>query len=257
MPDSNVVYIKAYDYLKQLLDYPLKKELCDNEEICEKCKGTGLIAVDSPYYTKDDQPSNNGMTWHSRQSLSFCPNCFHGIVKRCRFCGKIIPKHRLKCDCKEQQDLDELEYKRRESEKIERIPELSDDELLGMEYMYSDYYPYDNGFFSDWDDFFSEYFDNLEIDYNDDRPLYVFPTKPVEMRIDAESIVDNALEDMYEDARDYISDKAIEELQEYLDKWCAKCGVGLSYECDKSHKIRIPWNEYEHEYLSQKCNGDG
>lgn len=34
--------------------FKLRKDLAENEEICPKCKGVGLVIQDNPYGLKDD-----------------------------------------------------------------------------------------------------------------------------------------------------------------------------------------------------------
>ena len=65
------------------------------------------------------------------------------------------------------------------------------------------------------------------------------------MSIDATDIIENATEDLYEDAIDSISDKARKELQEYLDNWCKACGVGTTYYESHKYKVRIPWESVD------------
>ena len=237
----STVYTQAKQYLEKLLDYPLKKDLCENEELCPKCHGCGVIIVDRPYGLSDD-PNRTGINLftYSRQTIIPCPNCYNGIVKKCQYCGKIIPRQRLVCNCEKQKEIDRENQIQKEKELLNRIPELSEEEVDKLTYMYSDLYPFDDGYFSDWDDFFDEYNpDDCEC-----RPEYVFPTIEVQFKIDAEDVLDRALEDLYDDARLDISDEDVKELQNYLDEWCKKCGVRDTFDCDKTHKIKIPWDKY-------------
>ena len=119
------------------------------------------------------------------------------------------------------------------------------------EFFYSDYYSRGDGYFSDWDEFFDDWDersdeeDDLGIKANLRRPEYVWVTRAVEMSISADSIIENATQDLYEDAISDISDEKIAELQEFLDRWCKTCGVGTTYYESNKYKVRIPWEEYE------------
>ena len=59
--------------------------------------------------------------------------------------------------------------------------------------------------------------------------------------MDADSIIENACEELYEDARDNISDE--KELQEFLDKWCEKqTGTTTYYPCYKEYvRVQKEW----------------
>ena len=65
------------------------------------------------------------------------------------------------------------------------------------------------------------------------------------MSINAESIAEQATEDLYEDAYDDISDGEIKRLQETLDHWAKTCGVRTAYYESHKYKVRIPWEDYD------------
>lgn len=70
----------------------------------------------------------------------------------------------------------------------------------------------------------SHYLNDWRFDHPDNElpTLYVFGATPSKAVLDAESIVENATEEMHEDARSQISDSALEEMQEWLDAWVEK-----------------------------------
>ena len=232
--------------------------MVDGEEICPRCGGLGVIVENHVFLQK---MVKNGNKKHcnlqgfdvnktsillpkSNEALTFCPDCYNGVVKRCKYCHKIIPKGRLKCDCAEQRQIDELEEKEREKETLGNAIEKPASEF---EMYYSDCFSDNDGYFEDFDEFFDNWKYQLEEGEVDDnkRPEFVYGTFAIDMKIDADDIVENALEDFYEDARWEIADKSMEELQNYLDKWCEECGVGQTFYYDKQYKVRIPWEEYE------------
>lgn len=108
----------------------------------------------------------------------------------------------------------------------------------------SDYYPYNDGYFSDWGDFFDAW--NDEHADVTPRPEYVWGTDETKMRMDACDIVEHAVEDMYEDAIHDIGDAAIHDLQVMLDAWIKENGV-TSYMETHKHAIKIPWEDNDNE----------
>ncbi len=136
-----------------------------------------------------------------------------------------------------------LKLKKKEEE-FEKTPLLPKENEKDYEYFLSEEYTYNNGYFSDWE----EFFDNWKSEHklkDDIRPKYVWVTESVEMSINAESIVEQATEELYEDAYYDISDKEIKRLQEILNNWIKTCGVNTTYYENHKYKVRIPWEEYD------------
>ena len=310
------VFVDVKDYLESLLPSGLEKDLHENEdfseEICETCHGTGFAKADNNYGLTDDP--NRSPFPYKHESLWWCPHCYNGVVRRCKHCGKLLPKGRLKCDCETIREREEKEREQALLEAWNKAEELGPDALgtkFGM--CYSDRYTHNEGYFTDWDDFFDAWggvvfdnegnepsrpeFDITIVNFSGSNPMvagdydlfgatdlghlttaglktdgynnitlnatgvaaisktgvtkfglrssYVWGTREVEMHIDAGNIVENATCDLYEDAGDNISDKAMIELQTFLNDWCAKCGVGKTYCESHRYKVRIPWEEYE------------
>lgn len=234
-------YVSNSDYVQKLVNISLKKDLYDNEEVCSFCKGTGLVIAKSPYGLTSD-PNKTTMFPYSHQSLTFCPHCFNGIIHRCKLCGEIIERGYTKHNCEQQRELDRKEYEIRRANKLKEAELISPTMLKDMEYFFSDDYGENDGFFTEWEDFF-EYWSS-EHEPTDQKPEYVWSTESVEMSMDAGQLIENATEDLYEDAYYNISDTKIKELQEYLDKWCSECGVGKTY-YEGKYKVRIPWEDYD------------
>lgn len=112
---------------------------------------------------------------------------------------------------------------------------------------YSRFCDSDDGYFSDWEEFFDSWYEYHE--GCTPRPQYVWGTNEIEMSLDAYDIVSVACEDLYEDAIDDIGEDAIGEMQSFLDKWKEKYGR-LAYA--ESHKcaIKIPWDQFERKAFS-------
>lgn len=236
-------YVSDKEYIQQLLNASLRKDLHDNEKICPHCHGTGLVIRDNRYGLSDDPNKKVGSFPYTHQSLFFCPHCFNGIIHRCKLCGLIIPKGRLKHDCEQQQEIDKAERVKKEAEEWENAPIAPKEIEEACFCLYSEYFPHNEGYFCDWDEFFEAWAE--EHDPEDKRPKFVWITESVKMRIDAYNVVESATDNMYEGAIDNISTESIKELQTYLDNWCEHCGVGNTYYEDHKYKVRIPWEDYK------------
>ena len=69
-------------------------------------------------------------------------------------------------------------------------------------------------------------------------PVFVWACAPVLFRLDADAIVEQALEDHREGAKDNIPDEAIERLQLLLDGWTQATGIVSQYE-DQTRAVMI------------------
>lgn len=234
-------YVADKNYVEKLVNVHLKKDLHGDEEICEVCHGTGLVIRENPYGLSDD-PDKSRMFPYSHQTLTFCPHCFNGIIHRCNLCGGIIERGYTKHNCEQQRELDRKQFYQRRAKELNDA-ELAPSEIIkNMECFFSDEYGRNDGFFMDWDDFFEYWAEEHEP--SDIRPEFVWSTEPVKINIDAQGIVEDATEDLYEDAFYDIPSERIIELQDYLNKWCKECGVGTTY-FEGKYKVRIPWEDYD------------
>ena len=240
------VFVSDPEYIQNLVNAHLRKDLHGNEEICTHCRGTGLKIRDNSYGLSDDPNKTNGLFPYKHQAISFCPHCYNGIIHRCKHCGQIIPKGHLKCDCQKQREIDAVELEKKCRERLDRA-QIAPPEVLEQSYFfYSDDYGNDDGYFSDWNEFFDYWHENGG-SIVDERPEFVWATYPVEMHINARDIVSDATEELYEDAYDDVDSKQLKELQDFLDKWCKDCGVRTTYYASSKYKVRIPWVNYESE----------
>lgn len=221
----------------------LQKDLCEGEELCPTCKGLGVVIMKNRYGLTED-PDQRIMFPYRKDSLVLCPTCYNGVVRRCKLCGKIVSRSRTKCDCDKQRELDRIEREHRLREVLSKAPEATSEILDNNEYFYSDEYGNNEGYFSDWDEFFEYWYEEHGSEDASDRPVWVWTTVPVHMKIDAATVAESATEELYEDAYGDISDAKFKELQDYLDKWCENCGVGTTY-YQGDHKVRIPWEDYQ------------
>ena len=100
--------------------------------------------------------------------------------------------------------------------------------------IYSGSYGYNEGYFTDIDEL---------IDYceSEDIPVpdYCWSTTQIDMSMDADSLIESACEELYEDAEDHISDEDRKELQAFLDKWCEKQSCISAYSVDYKYAIKV------------------
>lgn len=70
-------------------------------------------------------------------------------------------------------------------------------------------------------------------------PEYVYGTQTDMIHIDADSIVEQACEDLHEDAYYSIDYKDIKDLQKMLDDWCKEQTCTVTYYPDYTYVIRV------------------
>ena len=230
----------ASAYINALLADGLEKDLLEDEELCETCQGTGIVKSNNVYGLSNDPNKLAGHFPYKHQSTTFCPNCYNGIIHRCEYCGKIMPRGRLLCNCEAVSEARRQEEDKKLLEALKKAEEFDSDALgsrFGM--CYSENYRHNEGYFAEWEDFF----DSLDDDNDDSHPEYVWGTIKTEMSLNADSIIENAIDDFYEDAGDEISDAARAELQQFLNDWCERFGCGPAYTWTTKYKVRIPWEK--------------
>lgn len=220
------ILINVSEEIKHILPNTLEKDLHENEEICPVCHGLGIVKRNHSYGIEEDEKLSK-VNWYDNEYFVWCPNCYFGVIKKCEHCGKILPKGRLKCDCKQQREIDEKERRIKYQETISKAKEIDLKDITT--YLYdeeSDKYYSDIDEFVDyhWQDYrdgsggcdnFDEYFQ-----YNIPKVLWLCDN--VDISMDADSIIENACEELHENAEDNISGQDRKELQKLLDDWCKK-----------------------------------
>jgi hypothetical protein len=241
--------IDPFPYLKSIIGKGFIKDLQENEIICQECQGTGLAIYDAPYGLSDDPDKHDGnLLPYKQQTIGSCHKCYNGVMKICPYCGKELPRSRYRCDCIE----DKAEWERLEAEKEQEIfkkaIKLDTYDVISknMEMYQSDYFSNNEGYFSEWEDFFDDWFDNHE--ENEPRPEYVWGTTKQKIGIDAGDIIENATDDLWEDAADCISQEDRDKLQSFLDEWCEKQIGTTTYMITHKYAVKIPWDEYENNF---------
>jgi hypothetical protein len=149
-------------------------------------------------------------------------------VKEC-VCGKPIERsYHLRCDaCCAQMEVDK---ERKRFEKAEKFTiEQYDDPVYWEGHSAS----MGDGYFADIEEVL-DYCENEGVDV----PEYVWACTREDMKIDAQGVVECAVENMYEDAYDHIDDKAVAKLQAYLDVWCKEVAI-VGWSEDNSRAILL------------------
>ncbi len=240
------ISLNVSEEIKHILPDTLEKDLMDNEELCPVCKGLGVVLDNNVYGIKGDtsEAAKKSHFPYNHQAIKFCPNCYNGVIRLCEYCGKPLPRGRLKCDCEQQKAKDEKEKRLKYQELIEKSKEV--DVKSVSTYLYdkkTDHY------FAEIEDFVDEYRDDA-LFKNDEEMLENLPEvlwvcSKAEISMDAGSIIENACENLHEDAYDTISDKDTRKLQEFLDDWCAEqTGTTTYYPCYKEYvRVKKEWFE--------------
>lgn len=217
--------------VKFLYPAPIEKDLQDNQIICPVCKGYGITKRSNKFGLEDklsDSPYGTKMNWYDNESLTFCPNCYNGVVTLCEYCGKPIPKGYIsKCDCEQYKAKEELKRLEKWNETVKKAKCIDIKNVNN--YLYCEendkYYA---------PDCIEEFFEDFE-DEDCELPLRLWVTSVREISIDACSVIENACDDLHEDASencDYNS------LQKLLNEWCSEqTGTTTYYPCYKEYVL--------------------
>lgn len=231
--------INLYEAVQKSFPKFLIKDLTEYERICPVCNGLGMRIADNIYGIKGDN-SEAGRKYlfpYKHQALSFCQSCFNGVQRLCPYCGQPYKNQGyMYCDCEGQKKADEEERIKKWNEKVAKAVAVDKKDVDTMLYCeeFDEYY-------ATVDDFFEDYVCNREED-GDERPVRLWVCSIEKIHIDADSVVDNACQELYEDAYEQCD---IGGLQNLLDAWCKdQTGATTYYPCYKQY-VEIDWSEYE------------
>lgn len=232
------ITIDVLSYLSEVLKNGLKKDLQKHQKPCDDCKGTGLEIINQRYGLSNDPDKHEHLPYNNQYIIS-CRHCYSGVVNLCEFCNEKLSRFN-ECDCPEAEQRKDMKRAAREKELWDKAIKLDpmDDIAKEMGMYQSDDYPYSDGYFASFDEFIEAWEDNHEPD--EPKPTYVWGTHSISLSLDADDILDRASEDLHEDVLDDIKGK--EELQDYLDKWCAKQKGTTTYYGENKYAIKIPWD---------------
>lgn len=228
--------------LSKMFSGTLEKDLDENKVICPVCKGLGVVKRNNVFGIDGDtsEEAKKKLFPYNNQSLSPCPNCYNGVVRLCKFCGKQIERGYIgKCDCEE--------YKKHVAAKKELKYQETINNAKKVDWNSVSEYVYDkksDRFFANEDEFADYYWDlyqegehccrNFDEYFENEVPKVLWCCEKSKIEIDATSIVETACEELHEDAYENIDD--IDGLQRYLDMWCDKqSGTTTFYPCHKMY----------------------
>lgn len=242
------ISINVSEEIKNILPDTLEKDLQENEEICPVCHGLGVVIDNNIYGIRGDtsEAAKKLMFPYNHQAIKFCPNCYNGVIGLCEFCGRQLPKGKLKCGCEQRKEIDDEERKIKYQETIAKAKEIAVENLPEETWLYDEQ---TDDYFSDIDYFVDAYKDNEDFETEEQMvenlPPVLWVCKSVDIEMDAYSIIENACEELHEDALDSISYDDKKELQKLLDEWCSKqTGTKTAYPCYKEYvKVKKEWFE--------------
>lgn len=193
----------------------------ENQVICDICGGTGWMQDDNE--TKIIKCTCNNGTWDV-----------------CEYCGKPLKyPYTSRCDCEEYELNEEIKRNKRHEEyesnlfnKAKVKTTISEANKSQVEMLYSDVYPYNEGYFTDIEEL-EEWCDDNEVE----MPKYVWGTYKTKISIDGESVVESVCDELHEDAFSNVTN--LDELQEFLDKWCDKQTGTNTYNVDYDYVVLL------------------
>lgn len=159
--------------------------------------------------------------------------------KHCTKCGTVLPEksyyYTLCKKCLEEKEKNQEKLRFEKATKV--VPETCPDGYMDM--IFCEGYGCDEGYFHEIEDL---------IDYcetaNVEIPKYVWGTTSRIIHIDADDIIENACQELHEDACDWIDRESRNELQKFLDDWCLEQTGTLTYEVDYTYAILLNDDEY-------------
>ncbi len=239
------ISLNVSEEIKHILPDTLEKDLQENEDICPVCHGLGIIKKDYSYGIEEDEKPSK-VNWYDNEYFVWCPNCYFGVIRTCKYCDKILPKGRLKCNCEKQREIDEKERRIKYQETISKAMEVDLSDVGSDTWLYDEQ---TDDYYSDVNYFVDAYKDNDE--FSDDKemlenlPEVLWLCDNADISMDADSIIERACEELHEDAEDNISGQDRKELQELLDNWCKKqTGTTTLYPNYKKYvRVRKEWFE--------------
>lgn len=204
-------------------DLSLKKDLQENEVICPKCGGTGLQVSDNPFGLASDKDKYSEMFPHRKQTITGCSHCYNGVQRKCEHCNELLGRKGW-CDCIGYKNKQAEKQHLKDLEKWNKALKTSVEEHLKEDYTYMLYLDNYDQFFEDIDDVIEFLRDEIEqgdLEVSDIDNMRLFKTNPMSLSFDAQSIIENATEELHENAYENTM-KHVEELQQFLDTFAEK-----------------------------------
>lgn len=231
--------IDVIETIQKILPKTLVKDLQESERICPMCHGLGMRVENNVYGVRGDT-SETGRREHfpyKHQSLSFCRSCFNGVQKLCEFCGEpYVQLGCRQCDCEGFKRAEEEKRIKKWGETVARAKEIQEVDVTT--YLYCEEF---GSYHTDMDDFFDRY-----PCYGNEcahvKPERLWVCSETEISLDAGNVIENACDDLNEDASENCDYKS---LQKLLDDWCKEqTGTTTYFPCYKEY-VMIDWGMYE------------
>lgn len=231
--------VNLHEVIQKSFPQILIKDLAEYERICPVCNGLGMRIEDNIYGIKGDT-SEAGRRYHfpyKHQALSFCRSCYNGVQRLCPYCREPYKNQAyLHCDCEGQKKTDREKKDKEREERFAKAVVVNEKDVDTM--LYCEEW---DKYYDTVDNFFDDYACNYEEDDNE-RPVGLWVCSVEKIHIDADNVVDNACEELHEDAYEQCD---ISSLQNLLDDWCQdQTGTTTYYPCYKQY-VEINWSEYE------------
>jgi hypothetical protein len=201
----------------------LQKDLQEHEVICSHCGGSGLQIDDAPFGLRKEgiQPANTTRFPYKKQTIVGCRHCYNGIQKKCIHCGEILDRQKYQCDCIQAKYERNTKQFEKDLETWNKAKKISFNEALEK---------YAMVYIENYDKYCStedllDYITDIEYDYEkpiDKKSLWIYGTYTMELSLDADCILENACDNLHENAMNNISSNEIRELQDLLDQWAEK-----------------------------------
>ncbi len=200
------------------------KDLGEGEAICPVCGGLGLAIYPNNYgLSKDKETGWTVYLPYRHESVGPCRSCYNGVVNICKHCGEAMPKGHLTCQCeggraewREKETAKELER----WEKTQKIP--FSEALKRFKYVYiedGDKYINPNELLEWLVDQHIEAGQHISLKHE-----RIYGTTMVSISLDAGSIIENACDELHDDALDTIDSDAEREMQDFLNGWAERHG---------------------------------
>ena len=195
----------------------------NKEKLCSCCDGFGVL--------------------QNKSKIERCFTCYgNGKIRICEKCDKIT-LHPFSTLCKECSEKERKEKLLKEEQiKFEKAKKLSfendNEKLKEFKYFFCEQYPYNDGFFETFEQFFEVMYDRGFSQEN--LPKYVWGTYEKNIWIDIDWALENASDDLHDSALATISEEDYKKLKEFVENWCKNQTGTITYYPDYNFAIEVP-----------------
>lgn len=207
--------------IELLMPRQLEKDLQEHQQICVTCKGLGIVIRDNEYGLSEE-PWIRGFPY-KHQSLFPCPDCYNGVQPVCKFCGSPGSRRYVhaetECKCADAQNARNEKHFQEEKDRWEKAEKVSYEEALKrFVIVYID----GHDEYVDVDDLM-ERLEEIKLEDPELPTPYIWGTYTTQLSLpDASDLVEDACEELFEEAAANISREDINSLQDFLVQWTNK-----------------------------------